>query len=320
MAVRDNEIQITRVYNTPAKLVWEAFTDLEHVAKWWGPRGFTITTKSKDFKVGGKWIYTMHGPDGTDYPNTTTYHEIVKHERIVYDHGGNEERPKLFTVTALFTEKRGPGGKPQTTLSLAFALPTAEEAQQMEKFIRQANGYSTWDRLGEYLEEQSTGKDVFEISRSFAADVATLYRMWTDPAHFARWLPPTGATMEFVKADIREGGSARWAMHMHGQVSYGQVDYLTLRAPSLLVYTQMFCDRDGKPGKPAFAPTYPDKILTTVTFADEGLNQSRVTVRWEILGEATAAERRTFHEMKAGMTMGWGGSFDKLEALLTTAR
>ena len=71
--VKENEIIISRLINAPRKLVFEAFTKPEHLIKWWGPRGFTITTHSKDLRVGGHWDYMMHGPDGTDYPNKTKY-------------------------------------------------------------------------------------------------------------------------------------------------------------------------------------------------------------------------------------------------------
>ncbi len=147
MSAKPNEIQLIRVYNAPVKLVWEAWTNLKHVEKWWGPRGFTLTTKSKDLRPGGKWIYTMHGPDGTDYPNIATYHEIVKYEKLVYDHGGNEERQKLFTVTVTFSEKNG-----KTTMCMTMAFTTAEEAEATKKHIEKANGNSTWERLAEYLE------------------------------------------------------------------------------------------------------------------------------------------------------------------------
>ena len=68
---KSNEIKITRIYDAPLEAVWDAWTDPEQVAQWWGPRGFTLTTHSKDLRPGGTWRYTMHGPDGTDYPNTT---------------------------------------------------------------------------------------------------------------------------------------------------------------------------------------------------------------------------------------------------------
>src|SRR6188768_1812606 len=100
---KSNEIKLTRVYDAPVRLVWEAWTDPAQVAQWWGPRGFTLTTHSKDLRPGGHWAYTMHGPDGTNYENKTLYHEVEKHTKLVYDHGGNDDRPPLFRVTVLFS-------------------------------------------------------------------------------------------------------------------------------------------------------------------------------------------------------------------------
>lgn len=317
MPAKPNEIQIIRVYDAPARLVWEAWTDLKHVEKWWGPRGFTLTTRSKDVRPGGKWIYTMHGPDGTDYPNIATYHEVVKYEKLVYDHGGNEERDKLFTVTVTFREE---GGK--TTMSMTMALPTPEEAKAMKKFIKDANGNSTWDRLGEYLDTEATGKDSFFINRSFEAGIRTVFEMWIDPGHLAKWLAPKGSTLSFISTDVREGGSSHFAMtDADGQVMHGKINYRKISPHHLLIYTQNFCDAHGKLTKPPFAPTWPDAMLTTVTFAEEGPAETRVTVKWEVYGAATDTERRTFHDAKAGMTDGWNGSFDKLEeALRSRAR
>src|SRR5437868_5685616 len=76
-------------------------------AQWWGPRGFTLTTHSKDLRSGGSWNYTMHGPDGVDYPNKTQYLEVEKYSKLVYDHGGNDDRSPLFRVTVLFSELNG---------------------------------------------------------------------------------------------------------------------------------------------------------------------------------------------------------------------
>lgn len=84
---KPNELYLERVYDAPLKMVWDAFVDPKQAANWWGPRGFTITTKSKDLKPGGQWIYTMHGPDGKDWPNIVTYHEVEKYSRLVYDNG-----------------------------------------------------------------------------------------------------------------------------------------------------------------------------------------------------------------------------------------
>lgn len=88
MKAKANELKITRVYDAPVRLVWEAWTDPEQVAQWWGPRGFTLTTHSKELRPGGHWSYTMHGPDGTDYENRTIYHEVEECAKLVYDQIG----------------------------------------------------------------------------------------------------------------------------------------------------------------------------------------------------------------------------------------
>ena len=121
-----NEIRIVRVYDAPVKLVWEAWTDPAQVAQWWGPRGFTLTTHSKDLRVGGIWHYTMHGPDGKDWINKTLYHEVVPYAKLVYDHGGNDEQAPLFRVTATFKDL----GNDRTELVMTMALPTPEAAKR----------------------------------------------------------------------------------------------------------------------------------------------------------------------------------------------
>jgi uncharacterized protein YndB with AHSA1/START domain len=187
---KSNEIRIIRMYDAPVKAVWDAWTDPEQVAKWWGPRGFTLTTHSKDLRAGGHWKYTMHGPDGTDYPNYTPYFEVVPLKKLVYDHGGSDDRPPLFHVTVLFEEIDG-----QTKMDMTATLPTPEAAEEMRKFIKQAGGDSTWDRLAEYLAKESTGKENFVINRTFDAPIDVMWQMWTDPQHFSKWLPPTGFEM-----------------------------------------------------------------------------------------------------------------------------
>ncbi|MBY0369711.1 SRPBCC domain-containing protein [bacterium] len=307
---KSNTLSITRVYDAPVKAVWDAWTDPQQVAKWWGPRGFTITTHSKDLRPGGHWDYTMHGPDGTDYPNTTVYHEVETHARLVYDHGGHKERPPLFRVTVVFSENRG-----KTTMEMSMTLPSPEAAEETRKFIKKAGGESTWDRLGEYLAE-GNGKQRFIINRSFDAPIEALYEVWTDPKHFAQWLPPTGFTMEFLEANIRPGGDTFYSMTNGQFTMYGRAHYLALERPNTIVYTQEFCDANKKLSRHPGAPTWPATMLTTVTFTAEGPEQTRVTVCWEPHGETTSEELQTFIKQRGGMTQGWTGSFDKLEDYL----
>jgi uncharacterized protein YndB with AHSA1/START domain len=64
----DREIVITRVFDAPRELLWNAWTDPRQVVRWWEPRGFTTTVHEMDVRPGGRWAQTMHEPDGTDYP------------------------------------------------------------------------------------------------------------------------------------------------------------------------------------------------------------------------------------------------------------
>jgi uncharacterized protein YndB with AHSA1/START domain len=309
-----NELKLIRVYDAPVRLVWDAWTDPAQVAQWWGPRGFTITTHSKDLRPGGHWAYTMHGPDGTDYENKTLYHEVEECAKLVYDHGGNDDRPPLFRVTVFFRET---GGK--TTMDFTMALATPEAAAETAKFIRKAGGNTTWDRLAEYLAKAEGGVEKFVINRTFDAPLEVLFAMWTDPAHVARWLPPQGFTMEFLEADIRPGGRSFYRM-TNGQITmYGRAEYREIRPPDRFVYTQQFSDEHGGVSRHPMAPTWPETMLTTVTFAAEDASRTRVTVTWEPFDPATAEEIAVFASARGGMTMGWTGSFDKLEDCLAAA-
>ena len=313
-ANKSNEIRIIRLYDAPVETVWDAWTDPEQAAQWWGPRGFTITTHSKDLRPGGHWKYTMHGPDGVDYPNNTLYYEVEKHKKLVYDHGGSDDRPPLFRVTVLFSEV---GGK--TKMDMTMALPTPEAAEETRKFVKKVGGESTWDRLAEYLEKESTGKEQFVINRSFAAPLETMFAMWTDPKHFSQWLPPTGFQMEFVRCDIKPGGSSFYFMTGPGGMKmYGRAEYLEIGRPDRIVYTQQFCDEHENVSRHPMSATWPETMLTTVTLAAEGPEHTRVTVAWEPHGATTPAELETFIKARGGMTQGWTGSFDKLEAYLAS--
>jgi uncharacterized protein YndB with AHSA1/START domain len=312
--IKPNELKLVRVYDAPVQAVWDAWTDPAQVAQWWGPRGFSLTTHAKDLRAGGHWTYTMHGPDGTDYPNETLYHEVVERRRLVYDHGSDGTRPPLFRVSVDFIEL----DRDTTRMEMTMRFPDAEAFATGSKAIKQHGGHSTWDRLAEYLAD-ANGEDIFVINRSFDADIATVFEMWANPAHFAGWMGPAGSSMDILEADVREGGSLHYRIsNADGLAMHGQAHYRRIRPHDLLVYTQNFSDEAGNLIKPPFAPTWPDAMLTTVTFAEEGPSRTRVTVLWSVFGDANDTERQTFHDAKPGMTVGWTGSFDKLEQALAS--
>ena len=305
------EIRIQRLYDAPLQAVWDAWTDPAQAALWWGPRGYTLTTHSKDVRTGGHWDYTMHGPDGTDYPNTTQYLEVLPLAKLVYDHGGNADQPPMFRVTVLFDEVDG-----KTRMDMSMRLPTAEAAAQTRVFIKQAGGNATWDRLAEYLAKRLADQERFVINRSFEAPLALMFEMWTQPAHIANWTAPAGCEMHFIRADVRVGGGAFYSMSSPGGTMYGLTRYEEIRSPDRIVYTQQFCDEHENLARHPMAPTWPETMRTTVELSAEGPHRTRVTLTWEAAGDVTAEELATFTAARGGMTQGWTGSFDKLEAVL----
>jgi uncharacterized protein YndB with AHSA1/START domain len=315
-AAKANEIRIVRVYDAPVKAVWEAWTDPAQVAQWWGPRGFTITTHSKDLRVGGHWRYTMHGPDGKDWPNVTKYLEVEEGKKLVYDHGGTDGKPALFRVTVLFSE----AGKGKTRMEMTMGLATAEAAAETRKFIKKAGGDGTWDRLAEFVEKGQRGREVFVIARSFETSVERMFAMWTEAEHFVKWLPPTGFTMRILEGDLRVGGEAFYVMEGSGMKMFGRVKYLEMTRPvggvGRVVYTQQFCDEQGGISRHPMVPVWPETMVSRVEMVEEEAGRTRVVVTWEPAAGATAEEVAVFVGMRGSMTMGWTGSFDKLEGVL----
>src|SRR6476469_8871910 len=105
-ATADREIVISRVIDAPRELVFEAFTEVQQLSRWWGPEGFSTTTQSFEFCVGGEWDFVMHGPDGTDYTEWICWTEIAPPERIALRHGESRGDPNAFESVLTF-ERHG---------------------------------------------------------------------------------------------------------------------------------------------------------------------------------------------------------------------
>jgi uncharacterized protein YndB with AHSA1/START domain len=146
----DREIVLSREFDAPRELVWNAFADPKQIVRWWGPNGFTTTTKKWDFRVGGEWSHTMHGPDGTDYPNFSIFREIVPQERISYGHGGGRRGGPgaQFEATWSF-ESLGPG---RTRVTGRMVFPTAEARDTVvREYGAIEGGKQTLARLAAHL-------------------------------------------------------------------------------------------------------------------------------------------------------------------------
>lgn len=148
---QDREIVLTRVFDAPRELLFQAYTEPEHLTHWYGPDGFSITIQEMDVREGGRWRFMMHGPDGTEYPNRIVYREVVRPERLVFEHGADQDDdPHRFHVTVTFTDE---GGGTRVTSRMLFATP--EQREFVVGFGAIELGNQTFARLAEYVKEMA---------------------------------------------------------------------------------------------------------------------------------------------------------------------
>lgn len=139
----------TRIFDAPRALIFAAWTEPRHLAQWFGPNGFSLTTHAFDFRPGGVWRFVMHGPDRRDYQNRVTFDEIVPPERIAYHHGGADDvEPVEFRTVVTFEEIDG--GKTKLTMQGIFPSPE-ERARVIREYGADKGQVETLARLADYV-------------------------------------------------------------------------------------------------------------------------------------------------------------------------
>lgn len=150
--VSDRELVMERVFNAPRELVFKAWTEPEHLAHWWGPKGWTLPVCTVDLRPGGEWHYCMRGPEGEESWGKATYREIVPPERLVYvdafsDAEGNVNTALPQMVIAVeFFEHEG-----QTKVVSRSLFTTVEERDTVLAMGAVEGMNETLDRLEAYL-------------------------------------------------------------------------------------------------------------------------------------------------------------------------
>jgi uncharacterized protein YndB with AHSA1/START domain len=148
-ATADREIVIARVIDAPPDVVFEAFTDVRHLSRWWGPQGFTTTTRAFAFRVGGEWVFVMHGPDGTDYQEWISWTEIVVPERIALIHGEFPGDPNAFASILTFAREGA-----ATRVEMRTVFPSKEiRDEAVAKYHAVEGGEQTLGKLAAYVTE-----------------------------------------------------------------------------------------------------------------------------------------------------------------------
>ncbi len=145
----ERQIVQSREFAAPRARVWEAWTSLEHVDRWWGPDGFVTRTDIMEVRPDGRWRFTMTGADGTVYPNFVLYMDVSAPERLIYAHGRDESSPPHFHVTVVF-EAIG-AGRTRVTMTSLFPSKAARDLV-VERYGAIEGGKQTLARLAGYLD------------------------------------------------------------------------------------------------------------------------------------------------------------------------
>ena len=312
-------IEVSRLIAAPRALVFKMFTQAAHIDAWWGPTGFRNETHEMGFFNGGLWRYTMHGPDGKAWPNWIKYKSITPPERITYDHGGEIDEPAHFEGTIALEAQ---GEKTLVTFSLVFATAQAREATL--EFGAIEGGMQTLARLDAYAIDQVADNTPlvdkpFIISRTFNAPRELVFDCFTNPDRMQQWTGPKGMKVITAKMDLRPGGMYHYAMQAEGAPAmWGKSVYREIAPPEQLIYINAFSDENAGLTRHPLSPDWPLELLTTVTFEADG-DKTNLTIKWELMDNATASESTIFLTSFGSMTMGWSGSLDKLGEYLEIA-
>ncbi len=301
----EREIVATRVFDAPRDLVFQMWTDPEHISNWWGPRGFRTTVHEMHVRPGGVWRHTMHGPDGRDYPNEIVYLEVEQPVRLVYDHVS----PPRFQMTVTFAEQ---AGKTKVTARMLFESAALRDKVAVEHGAIEGL-IQTLERLGEELELMSGVQ--FEITRVFDAPRDLVWKAFTESERLAHWWGPKGFTMLTCKVDLRPGGVFHYCMRSpDGHESWGKWIYREIVAPERLVTVVSFTDAEGNLLRHPMSPTWPLEMLHTMTLSErDGKTTLTATA---VPTNATEEERKTFHAAHGSMEQGFTGTLDQLDAYL----
>ena len=141
----EREIVLTRVFDAPRQLVFDALTRPELLERWFGPHGYSLAVCEVDLRVGGKWRFVVRGPDGTDMGMSGVYREISPPERLVNTEAF-DDYPGDSVITTVLTEQDG-----RTTLTATCEYESQEIRDAVIASGMEHGAAESYDRLAELL-------------------------------------------------------------------------------------------------------------------------------------------------------------------------
>lgn len=308
----DREMAVSRLIEAPRDLVYAAWTDPAQAGLWWGPNGFTTTIREMNVRPGGLWLFTMHGPDGRDYPNRICYRELDPPRRIAYDHGsGVAGEPGQFQAVAAFEEV---GAGTRVTLRAVFS-----SVEERDLVVRECNAVEAGNQTLARLEAHVALRmepDPFVITRVFDAPRDLVFKAWSEGERLAHWWGPRGFALEVASLDFRDGGGFHYGMKApEGFSMWGRIQYREIVPPSRIVTVLHFSDEQGGITRHPLSATWPLRTLNVLTLAEKD-GRTLLTLE-SVPFQATKKERETFREGHASMINGYTGTFDLLAQYLS---
>jgi uncharacterized protein YndB with AHSA1/START domain len=280
------EIEVTRVVDAPRDLVFAAFTEADHLAKWWGPEGFGVSAATSDPRPGGAFRIVMRGPDGTDHPVDGTYREIDAPRRLVTESiavGPSGERLLEAVTTVELAEH---GDKTEITVR-SRAVGFVPEAEAMLGGMEIG-----WVQSLRCLEDHVT--DALDrqivIMRMVEAPREQVFDVWITPEHVANWWGPDGFTITTESMDVRPGGEWRFTMHGPDGTDY----------PNLIRYSEVV-----PPAHLAYAhidmPAAEDTTFHVDVYLDEFLGNTVLSMKMVFpTAESLAENVARYHSIEGG--------------------
>lgn len=305
--IASRQLCITRLIKAPRELVWEMWTNPEHIKHWWGPNGFTNTIFKMDVKPGGEWDFIMHGPDGTNYRNTHVFQELVKNERLVLTH---VSAPK-FRMEVWFIQH-----EENTMLTIRSVFQSAEQLKEVIRVFKADVGLKqNVDKLEQYVTTVPAEKELV-IMRQLNAPRELVFKAWSEPERFAQWWGPKGMDVEVRKGEMKPGGTLLYCLkNPAGAQMWGKFVYREITPPEKMVFVNSFSDEAGNTTPNPFMPTWPLEVLNTLLLTEfEG--KTTLILKGKPIN-ATAEEVKNFESFKDSMDQGFAGTFDKLEEYLS---
>jgi uncharacterized protein YndB with AHSA1/START domain len=139
---------LTRVFDAPRSLVYDAYTNPKHIEKWWGRRNMKTVVEKMDVRPGGAWRYVQYAPDGKEFAFRGEYREIVPQERIVSTFEYEPMAGHIIFNTALFEDFEG-----KTKVTVTSLYQSMEDREGMLRAGMEVGANESWDMLDDLVSQ-----------------------------------------------------------------------------------------------------------------------------------------------------------------------